>query len=61
MIFNSLSGVAIANADVMSWPLHVAAPAASAGHPAVATPGAITAMKRRAAAAPVASVNRGTF
>ena len=60
MIFTSLRGVSIANADVMSWPLHVAAPAASAAHPAVATHDAIPAIKRRAAAATVASVNRGT-
>ncbi|TPG34481.1 hypothetical protein [Mycolicibacterium hodleri] len=65
MIFTSLSGVSIsgtiANADVMSWPLHAAASAPSAGHPAVATQDAILAMKRRTAAATVASVNRGTF
>ncbi len=61
MIFNPLSGVAIASADVMSWTLHVAGPVASAAHPAVATQDAIPAIKRRAAAATVASVDRGTF
>jgi hypothetical protein len=54
-------GVAVAAADVvMSWPLHVAGPVASAAHPVVATHVAIPAIKRRAAAATVASVNRGT-
>ena len=56
-----ISGVAIANADVMSWPLHVAGPLASAAHPAGATHDAIPAIKRRAAAATVASVKRGTI
>jgi hypothetical protein len=54
-------GVAIAAADVvMSWPLHVAGPVAPTAHPAAATHVAIPAIKRRAAAATVASVNRGT-
>jgi hypothetical protein len=54
------SGVAIASADVMSWPLYVAGPAAaSAAHPVVATHDAIPAIERRTAAATVASVNRG--
>lgn len=51
-------GVAAANADV-SWTLRVAGPVAMAAHPAVATHVAIPAIKRRAAAATVASVNRG--
>ncbi len=45
---------------VMSWTLHVAGPVAPAAHPAAATHDAIPAIKRRAAAATVASVNRGT-
>ncbi len=53
------SGVAVANADVMSWTLRVAGADASAAHPTVATHDAIPAIKRRAAAATVASVNRG--
>ena len=53
------SGVSIANAVVMSSPLHVAGPAAPwAAHP-TAMHVAIPAIKRRAAAATVASVNRG--
>lgn len=53
-------GVAIANAVVTSSPLAVAGPAMPAGHSTVAMHGAIPAYKRRAAAATVASVNRGT-
>jgi hypothetical protein len=59
MKFNLNSRVAIATADAMSWTLHVAGPVASAAHPAGATHVAIPAIKRRAAAATVASVNRG--
>jgi hypothetical protein len=64
-----IPGVVIAGVDVMSWPLHVAGPVAQAAHPAAATHDAIPAvaahdaipaMKRRTAAASVASVNRGT-
>jgi len=54
------SGVAIANAVVTSSPLAVAGPAMPAGHSTAAMRGAIPAPKRRAAAATVASVNRGT-
>ncbi|MCV7422074.1 hypothetical protein H7K45_16100 [Mycobacterium yunnanensis] len=54
------SGVAVANAVVTSSPLAVAGPATPAGHPMAAMRGAIPASKRRAAAATVASVNRGT-
>ena len=54
------SGVAVANAVVTSSPLAVAGPAMPAGHSTVAMRGAIPAHKRRAAAATVASVNRGT-
>ena len=61
MISHSFSCVAIANADVMSWSLRVAGPAASAAHPVVATHDAIPATKRRTAAATVASVKRGTI
>jgi hypothetical protein len=56
----SFSGVAIASADVMPWTSHVAGSVASAAHPAIATHDAIPATKRRNAAAPVASVNRGS-
>lgn len=55
------SGVVIASADVMSWTSHVAGPVASAAHPVIATHDAIPATKRRNAAAPVASVNRGSI
>jgi hypothetical protein len=55
---NQIPGVAIPCADVMSWPLYVAGPATPAAHPGVATHVAIPAIKRRAAAATVASVNR---
>ena len=58
---HEFSGVAIANAVVMPWPLYVAGPVASAAHLAVATHDAIPAIKRRTAAATVASVNRGTI
>lgn len=54
------SGVAVVSAAVMPWTLHVAGPVAPAAHPAVTAHGAITASKRRTAAATVASVNRGT-
>ncbi|TQR87661.1 hypothetical protein D8S82_05555 [Mycobacterium hodleri] len=54
------SGVAIANAVVTSSPLAVAGPATHAERPMTAMHGAIPAYKRRAAAATVASVNRGT-
>ena len=57
MDFTQYSGVFVASAAIMSSPLHVA----SAAHPTVATHDAITANKRRAAAATVASVNRGTI
>jgi hypothetical protein len=60
VIFTQISGAAVANSAVMSSPLYVAGPVASAGHPTVATHDAIPAIKRRAAAATVASVNRGT-
>jgi hypothetical protein len=60
MIFNPFSGVAIASAAVMPSPLYVAGPAASAAHSAATTHDAIPALKRWAAAATVASVNRGT-
>jgi hypothetical protein len=60
MITNTYSGVAIARAAVMPSPLHVAGAAAKPQHWSVATHHAIPAMKRRAAAATVASVNRGT-
>jgi hypothetical protein len=52
-------GVAVVSADVMSWPLRAAGPAAAAAHPAGATHVAIPANKRRTAAATVASVYRG--
>lgn len=50
-------GVAVAD---MSWTLPVAGRVASPTHSTVATHVAIPAIKRRAAAATVASVNRGT-
>ena len=60
MISHHFSGVAVARAAaVMSWTLHVAGSAAPAAHPTAATRDAITATKRRAAAAPVASVKWG--
>lgn len=46
----------VAAVDVMSWTLRVAGPVA----PAVATHDAIPAIKRRTAAATVASVYRGS-
>ena len=55
----SFNGVAIARADVMSWPSHVAGSAAAAAHPPAARHDAITAPMRRTAAGTVASVNRG--
>ena len=61
MIFTQSSDVIVANAVVMSSPLYVAGPAYMAGHPTVATHDAIPAIKRRAAAATVASVKRGTI
>ncbi len=54
------SGVAVAGAAIMPSPLHVAGPVASATHWPIATHEVIPAFKRRAAAATVASVNRGT-
>ena len=63
--FNEVLGVSVGVAD-MSWTLHVSGSAAVAAHPApaYAASGAqvITPPKRRhaAAAATVASVNRGT-
>jgi hypothetical protein len=54
-------GVAIARADVMSWPSHVAGPVAAAAYPPAARHDAIPAPTRRTAAATVASVNRGTI
>ncbi|MDX1888650.1 hypothetical protein [Mycolicibacterium sp. 050158] len=67
MKFQSFSGVANAranahaNVDVMPWSLHVAGPVAPAAHWAIGTKRAIPALKRRAAAATVASVNRGSI
>lgn len=58
MIDHEFSGAAIA--AVMPWTLHAVAPAAAA-RPAVAAHAAIPAIKRRTAAASVASVNRGTI
>lgn len=60
MDFIQHSGVTVATAANMSSPLYVAGPVAMLGHPTVATHDAIPANKRRAAAANVASVNRGT-
>jgi len=60
VIFIKNSGVAVANAVVTSSPLAVAGPATPAGHPMGAMRGAIPAYERRAAAAIVASVKRGT-
>jgi hypothetical protein len=53
--------VAIATVDAMSWPFRAAGPVASAAHPRGATHIAIPAIKRRAAAATVASVDRGSL
>jgi hypothetical protein len=61
MNIHSFSGVAVASAAVMSSPLYVAGPVASAVHPTIATRDAIPAAKRGTAAATVASVNRGTI
>jgi hypothetical protein len=58
--FSGVAGAAVANAAVMPWPLHAAASAAATARPAVAVHGAVPAIKHRAAA-PVASVNRGTI
>ena len=60
MISHQFSGVAVARAAaVMPWTLHVAGPAALVAHSTAAARDAIPATKRRTAAAPVASVNRG--
>jgi 3-dehydroquinate dehydratase len=60
MIYNTnFFGVTAAGVAVMPSSLLVAGPAASATHWAVAMHDAIPAIKRPAAAAPVASVNRG--
>ena len=59
MLFPYLN-VAIATADAMSWTLRIAGPVASAAHPGGAMHIAIPAIKRRTAAATVASVNRGS-
>jgi len=54
--FNTLNGVGVV---AMSWTFHVAGTAAPAAHFAIRTPDAIPQPKRHAAAATVASVNRG--
>jgi hypothetical protein len=61
MNVNIFAGVAVADAAVMSSPLNVAGPVASAAHWAIETHDAIPAIKRREAAATVASVNRGSI
>lgn len=54
-------GVAVAGAAIMPSPLHVSGPVAVwATYRGIAEHDAIPATKRRAAAATVASVNRGT-
>ncbi len=58
----SFSGVASAGAAVMARISHLAGSVAPVTHSAIATHDAIPAIKRRAAAAAtVASVNRGTI
>jgi phage terminase large subunit-like protein len=53
---NTLSGVGVVG---MSWTFHVAGTAAPVAHSAIWALGAIPRPKRHAAAAAVASVNRG--
>jgi hypothetical protein len=55
--FETLNGVGVAG---MSWTLHVSGTAAPAAYPTTIAHDAIPQRKRHAAAANVASVNRGT-